>query len=152
MNHGRVEQVGPPAEIYERPASTFIARFLGEANLISGDLREVSGGLATIALPGGLALQAVAATQLAVGAPINVFVRPERIALADSEAAPVAGLNRAAGRIRRVSFLGNILRYVVEASGADITVDVQNAGPSRLSPGDPVSLAWAVSDSIALEG
>ena len=152
MNHGRVEQVGPPAEIYERPASTFIARFLGEANLISGDLREVSGGLATIALPGGLALQAVAAKQLAVGAPINVFVRPERIALADSEAAPVAGLNRAAGRIRRVSFLGNILRYVVEASGADITVDVQNAGPSRLSPGDPVSLAWAVSDSIALEG
>jgi ABC-type Fe3+/spermidine/putrescine transport system ATPase subunit len=79
-------------------------------------------------------------------------VRPERIALAETAGPPASALNRAAGRIRRMSFLGNILRYVVDVSGAEITVDVQNAGSRRLAEGDAVALAWAVADSLALEG
>ena len=51
-----------------------------------------------------------------------------------------------------MSFLGNILRYVVDVSGAEITVDVQNAGSRRLAEGDAVALSWAVADSLALEG
>jgi putative spermidine/putrescine transport system ATP-binding protein len=154
MNHGRVEQVGPPAEIYERPVSTFIARFLGEANLLAGELREVSDGVATIALPAGPALRAVAQKTLAPGASVSLFVRPERIAFAEAEGPgpPASALNRAEGRIRRMSFLGNILRYVVDVGGAEITVDVQNAGSRPLGQGEPVALAWAVADSIALEG
>jgi spermidine/putrescine ABC transporter ATP-binding subunit len=152
MNHGRVEQVGPPTQIYERPVSTFIARFLGEANLLSGELREVCDGVATIALPGGVTLRAVAPKPLAAGTPVSLFVRPERIALAETAGPPASALNRAAGRIRRMSFLGNILRYVVDVSGAEITVDVQNAGSRRLAEGDAVALAWAVADSLTLEG
>ena len=114
MNRGRVEQVGQPAEIYERPVSTFIARFLGEANLLPGQLREVSDDIAMIVLPGGLVLRAVAPKPLAAGMPVNLFVRPERITLTEGNGPPAAALNRAAGRIRRMSFLGNILRYVVE--------------------------------------
>ena len=49
MNRGRIEQVGPPAEIYERPANNFIARFLGEANLVEGRVEDVADGVATSA-------------------------------------------------------------------------------------------------------
>jgi putative spermidine/putrescine transport system ATP-binding protein len=152
MNHGRVEQVGQPAEIYERPVSTFIARFLGEANLLSGELREISDGVATIALSGNLAFRAVAPKPLAAGTPVNLFVRPERIVLAEGDSLPGSTFNRAAGRIRRISFLGNILRYVVDVGGAEVTVDVQNTGARRRAAGDEVALAWAVADSLTLEG
>jgi len=91
MNHGRVEQVGAPTDIYERPASTFIARFLGEANLLPGELRSMSENIATIALHGGLELRAVSTKPLAPGTAVGLFVRPERIALTDQgEARPFA--------------------------------------------------------------
>jgi putative spermidine/putrescine transport system ATP-binding protein len=72
--------------------------------------------------------------------------------LAEGPGPPASALNRAEGRIRRMSFLGNILRYVVDVGGAEITVDVQNAGSRPLGQGEPVALAWAVADSLALEG
>jgi putative spermidine/putrescine transport system ATP-binding protein len=150
MNHGRVEQVGPPTEIYERPNSTFIARFLGEANLVAGELEGIADGIATVALPGGLKLRALAPKPLAAGEAVNLFVRPERVSLTEAPAADGA-LNRASGRVRRTSFLGNILRYVVEAGSAEITVDAQNAGSRRLALGDQVALSWSVADSLVLE-
>jgi putative spermidine/putrescine transport system ATP-binding protein len=152
MNHGRVEQLGPPTDIYERPVGGFIARFLGEANLLAGELREVSDGVATIALPGNLRLRAMAPKPLAPGTAVSLFVRPERIALTEGGAAPLSLLNHAAGRVRRISFLGNILRYVIDVSGAEVTVDVQNAGSRRLAYDDPVALTWAVADTLVLEG
>jgi ABC-type Fe3+/spermidine/putrescine transport system ATPase subunit len=151
MNHGRVEQIGPPTEIYERPVSTFIARFLGEANLLSGELLESSDRGGTIVLSGNLTLRALMPRPTKAGTRVNLFVRPERIALTDRVAAPAAQINRATGRVRRTSFLGNILRYVVDVGGSDVTVDVQNAGSRRLAYGDPVTLSWAVEDSLVLE-
>lgn len=153
MNRGRVEQVGPPTEIYERPDTTFIGRFLGEANLLGGELRELSGDVGTVALPGGLALRGRAAKAFAAGSRVSLFVRPERIALSpESLALAAAGANRAAGRVRRTSFLGNIVRYAVDAGGVEITVDVQNARARRLEAGEPVTLSWSVEDSLLLEG
>ncbi len=151
MNHGRVEQVGPPTEIYERPNSTFIARFLGEANLLPGELAGIADGIATVVLPDGLRLRAVAPKPIAPGKPVEVFVRPERVSLTAAPAVNEA-LNGVSGRVRRTSFLGNILRYVVEAGATEITVDAQNAGSRRLAPGDQVVLCWKVADSLVLEG
>ena len=51
-----------------------------------------------------------------------------------------------------MSFLGNIVRYVVDVDGAEFTVDVQNSGARRRAAGDEVTLAWAVTDSLILEG
>ena len=151
MNGGRVEQVGTPLAIYEEPANTFIARFLGQANLIEGDLKEISNGVGTFAITGGQAIRArvVAAPPSAAR---SLFVRPERISLqGNAMSPPDAAINRAAGRIRRMSFLGNIVRYAVDVHGADFMVDVQNSGSKRFAIDEPVTLSWAVSDSLLLE-
>ena len=150
MNGGRVEQVGTPLAIYEEPANTFIARFLGQANLIEGELKEISDGIGTFAIAGGQIVQArvTASPSTAPG----LFVRPERITLHDNAGALIeAGINRATGRVRRMSFLGNIVRYAIDVHGAEFMVDVQNSGSSRFGVDQTVTLAWAVNDSLLLE-
>ena len=81
MNSGRIEQVGRPADIYENPASDFIARFLGEANLIEGTIDKVQEGVAVLRTAGGLGLRARTADGAAPGARAQLFVRPERVAM-----------------------------------------------------------------------
>jgi spermidine/putrescine ABC transporter ATP-binding subunit len=152
MNGGRVEQVGAPTEMYERPTSKFIGRFLGEANLLEGELRDVAGQDATIVLTGQVAFRATVPKPIAPGTRVSLFVRPERVRLVGSGAAiPNTQTNAATGVIRRRSFLGNVMRYAVEVAGAEMTVDLQNAGSQNFEPGDPVALSWAVRDSLILE-
>ena len=85
MNGGRIEQVGPPLAIYEEPANSFIARFLGEANLIEGELKAISDGIGTFAMAGGQIVQARA--KGSPSAAPSLFVRPERISLHGATAA-----------------------------------------------------------------
>jgi putative spermidine/putrescine transport system ATP-binding protein len=150
MNGGRVEQVGTPLAIYEEPANTFIARFLGQANLIEGELKEISDGIGTFAMAGGPIVRA--RVKGSPDAAPSLFVRPERISLhGNAEASPDAGINRAAGRVRRMSFLGNIVRYAIDVHDAEFMVDVQNSGSNRFAVDAPVTLSWAVNDSLLLE-
>ena len=150
MNGGRIEQVGPPLAIYEEPANSFIARFLGQANLIKGELKEISDGIGTFAMAGGQIVQARAKGSPSV-AP-SLFVRPERISLHGATAgSAAAGTNQATGRVRRMSFLGNIVRYTIDIGGAEFMVDVQNSGTSRFAVDQNVTLSWVVNDSLLLE-
>jgi spermidine/putrescine ABC transporter ATP-binding subunit len=149
MNRGRIEQVGMPSEVYERPANAFVGRFLGEANILEGTIDKIDGGLATVRV-GGLALQARIRDAVAAGQRAQLFVRPERVALGPADAGAQAG-NRAEGRVRRVSFLGNIVRYLVEiAPATELMVDVQNSGRPVLSLDAPVVLGWSAEDSLIL--
>jgi len=154
MNRGRIEQIGPPAEIYERPANIFIGRFLGEANLVEGRVEDVADGVATLRVADDLTLRAHVCAGSAVGASASLFVRPERVALgtgAAGEGDPA--VNRAVGQVRRISFLGNIVRYAVEiAPAALIIVDVQNTGSRRIAAGERVTVSWPVADSLVLVG
>jgi spermidine/putrescine ABC transporter ATP-binding subunit len=154
MNSGRVEQVGRPVEIYNSPASNFIARFLGEANLIEGTVETIRGGEATLRTAAGVHLQARAHDDVTAGAQANLFVRPERVAIAAAEdgGANDPALNRVEGRLVDTSFLGNILRHAVEiAPGVRITVDVQNASGGFDRTGDqPVRLSWRPADAVIL--
>ena len=167
MNSGRIEQVGRPADIYENPASQFIARFLGEANLIEGTIEGVHAGVATLRTVGGLQLRARVDSAAPPGTRANLFVRPERVTVAGAPAAGAPGAasdqsdvsklsaapNRAAGRLVQISFLGNILRNVVEIEpGVRVTVDVQNASAGLLrAAGETVMLSWRVVDSLILQ-
>jgi spermidine/putrescine ABC transporter ATP-binding subunit len=152
MNHGRIDQVGPPGEVYERPANPFVGRFLGEANLIDGTVTAEGGEIARLRLPSGQELRAPRDNSCETG-PGSLFIRPERVEITSGSAAsgdPSA--NALAGTVRRCSFLGNILRYAVEIDGAEpITVDLQNAaGVSPLPVGASVVLRWPVADSLIL--
>jgi ABC-type Fe3+/spermidine/putrescine transport system ATPase subunit len=157
LNRGRIDQIGPPGEVYERPANPFVGRFLGEANLIEGVVAAQPGSAQTgdvlrLALPAGQELCAPPSNNCRVGRGI-LFIRPERVEIAPgtSAAAQPRG-NVLAGRVRRCSFLGNILRYAVDVDGvAPITVDLQNAvGVVPLAAGTPVTLRWPVADSLIM--
>ena len=155
MNSGRIEQVGRPAEIYENPATRFIARFLGEANLVPGVVESVEAGSATLKTAAGLRLRARAEAGLQPGAQAHLFVRPERIEIAPADAAPPrpAGANVAVGQLVQTSFLGNILRHAVRVEeGIEMTVDVQNARADLFRSADrPARLAWSAADSVILQ-
>ncbi len=148
MNHGRIEQLGPPGEIYERPANAFVGRFLGEANLIEGTLAEIAGGEAVLHTSDGIALRALINRAATSGRAASLFVRPEQLEFGDG----AANANRVEGTVRRRSFLGSMIRTVVEAGAATVlTVDQPNVGDGR-SPevGERVTLSWPVAQSLIL--
>jgi putative spermidine/putrescine transport system ATP-binding protein len=155
LNHGKIEQIGLPREVYERPANRFVGRFLGEANLIPGSLARVAGGEAVVRAAGGREYRARARPGVALGAAVALFARPERIALTAAGADAAAnGSNRAEGRVYRRSFLGGMMRCVIEvAPELRLTVDIPNVGSARIPEIDErVGLAWAVADSLILPG
>jgi putative spermidine/putrescine transport system ATP-binding protein len=154
MDHGRVHQIGPPNEVYERPANPFVGRFLGEANLIEGTLTAQLGDIVRLRLPSGQELRAPRSDSCGAGRGM-LFIRPERVEIASGTAATGdPGANALAGKVRRCSFLGNILRYAVDLDDASpVTVDLQNAvGVVPLPVGAPVVLRWPVADSLILSG
>jgi spermidine/putrescine ABC transporter ATP-binding subunit len=144
MSRGRIAQVGTPSEVYERPLSSFVGRFLGEANLLPASVKEIEDGIAHLEV-GEFELRAKARDGIGVEQQVSLFVRPERVFLGDT------GANRMEGPVRRVSFLGSIVRYQIEvAPSVLVLVDVQNTGFARHAVGDPVVLGWAVDDGLML--
>ncbi|UCD97528.1 MAG: ABC transporter ATP-binding protein [Chloroflexota bacterium] len=104
FNQGKIEQVGSPADIYERPATSFVAGFVGISNLISGTAAEAISGASD-----------------------SFAVRPEKIHLADSETPIPEGMLSADGLVRDVIYLGMYTRYIVELDhGGELTVAHQN--------------------------
>ncbi len=151
MNRGRIEQIAAPGDMYERPVNTFIGRFLGEANLVEGNLQQAAQAGSTLRIGDNVLLKAPAASPDLAGKTVHLFIRPERVAISTpGPGDAVAEANSVAGQVRRRSFLGNINRYVVAVASAEITVDVQNVGGPRFEIGDAVVLTWAVTDSLVL--
>ncbi len=147
MNRGRIEQLGPPGEIYERPINAFVGRFLGEANLIEGTIGQIANGEAVLQMRDGIALRALINRAATPGRAAALFVRPEQLAFGDG-----VGANRMEGTVRRRSFLGSMIRTVVEAGAATaLTIDQPNVGDGR-SPevGQRVTVSWPVAQSLIL--
>jgi putative spermidine/putrescine transport system ATP-binding protein len=124
FNNGRIEQVGMPAEIYERPTTVFVAGFVGISNLIGG-----------------------AVAQAIIGRSETFAIRPEKIRILEPAALVAAGWCSALGRIRDVVYLGMNTRYLVELeAGGELTVVEQNLDTSSLdvatARGRTVRLAW----------
>jgi len=147
MNHGRIEQLGPPGEIYERPINAFVGRFLGEANLIEGTIAEVANGEAVLHTRDGLTLRAMIRQEAAPGRVAALFVRPEQLGFGGGDHA-----NRVEGTVRRRSFLGSMIRTVVQAGAATLlTIDQPNVGDgSGPEAGARVTVSWPVAQSLIL--
>ena len=99
MNAGRIEQIGTPVEIYERPATAFVAGFIGRTNLLQGRV----GADGRVACEGGLELLAAAGPEHPAGTAVSVSIRPHTIALAP---APPRGAGHPGERARSTSFRG----------------------------------------------
>jgi len=116
FNAGRIEQVGTPLELYERPANLFVAGFLGSPrmNLFPATLAGHAGGLATVRVPGGGLVQVAAdAGQAGAGAALTLGVRPEHLRL---DGGPDAGIP---GHLALVEYLGDVTLAYLQIEGVD---------------------------------
>jgi ABC-type Fe3+/spermidine/putrescine transport system ATPase subunit len=142
MRAGRIEQVGPPAELYEAPRSRFVADFLGDSNFLEATVTgPAPAGRHRVRTAGGLELQGVGPGALAAGQAITVAVRPEKLVPTD---APAPDANVAKGVVEELIYAGDATRYRV-ALGADgaLTVKLANRRATRApAPGEAVTLAW----------
>ena len=142
-------QIGTPVEIYEQPASRFIAEFIGDSNMLEA---EIAAG-ERCRLPGrpGRGAGAGATSRGAgpvAGAAVHLLLRPEMIRLAPAASGETPKL---AGRIEDEVYQGSLRRYRVRAGRHDILVEVPNRPElGRLSPGDPVELYWSEESSVVV--
>ncbi len=114
MDRGRIAQIGTPREIYDEPASRFVADFVGRANFVRGTIRSAGpDGVVVEVL--GVARLAAAAAPLAVGTVTDVMLRPEDIAVTT-----VGAPGTLAATIRRASFLGAAVVYQLRCGGAEL--------------------------------
>jgi spermidine/putrescine ABC transporter ATP-binding subunit len=147
MNHGRIEQVGTPYEIYHRPNSAFVADFIGESNFIDVDVGP--GGRAS--LDNGAE---VPAPEPRRSGRATLMVRPESIQIRRIAEANGSGLR---GRIAQSSFLGSHTRVAVSCEGVETPVTAalfgtEGAAASDLRPDTEVVLIWDPADVVLLEG
>jgi len=140
MNHGRIEQLGDPAELYESPRTAFVAQFIGESNRLDGTVAARADGRDVLVTPSGLRLP-VRSGGVPAGEPALFFLRPERIAIAPEGDAGAF----VSGEISEAAFVGEAMRYVVHAvSGETFTVKRLNLDAAdRLKVGARVALRWS---------
>ncbi|MFB3737723.1 MAG: ABC transporter ATP-binding protein [Candidatus Velamenicoccus archaeovorus] len=154
MRHGRIEQIGPPEEVYENPQTEFVAGFLGASNLLDGEMKEHRDGLSTVLLPGGTAVHLPSErADVPPGTAVRVGVRPEKITIAsDDGAEPPSGWNGVTGLLRMSTYIGVSHQYKVEGpSGVELTVWVQNLGAGPVpQPGERVKLSWPWEHTFAV--
>jgi putative spermidine/putrescine transport system ATP-binding protein len=122
MRDGRIEQVGPAQEVYEQPATRFVAEFVGSSNVLAGEVARAVFGDERV-----------------------VSVRPEKVRVLRGDEAPAAGDVRVEAVVREVVYAGAETRIVTEAHGTTLTALVLNVTPGTypVGRGDRVTLAWS---------
>ena len=146
IRNGRVEQIGAPHELFERPRTRFVAEFIGKTNLIDA-VADSAGSVAR----GRLRLR-VAADGLIPGAPAVVSIRPHVIALGPRAGTqtPAPGTNALTGTVLRASYLGDTVDYQVTLEESDVVLRVTGPTPARARAGDPVAVTVPAEACILL--
>jgi putative spermidine/putrescine transport system ATP-binding protein len=150
---GRVRQVGTPQELYEHPASAFVARCIGETNLLPGSVEAIEDDIARVRLAAGPIVE-VLAVDVREGERCVVSVRPERVAVA-AVSAEEMGEGALAAELRQVVYGGDHVRLRLRigqrgADPAEMVVKRPAGAPlAGLVPGEAVALAWAAQHARA---
>ncbi|MEN9895816.1 MAG: hypothetical protein RIR97_1668 [Pseudomonadota bacterium] len=148
MNEGRIEQAGPPRDIFERPASAFVASFMGDHNVISGKALSCIDGVIVLELPGGQTLSAPG-QGVVPGTTVRFGLRTDRVRLgpADSKGDGFVAL------VSNIEYRGASVKLSLAGPvGDDFTVIVSDADYFRtaFAAGDAVTVSWAPEDMILL--
>jgi spermidine/putrescine transport system ATP-binding protein len=135
MSKGRIEQLGSPDELYERPETPFVAGFLGVSNLLPGTVT----GPALVRLDDGTQVHVPSSALHGRTGRVAVGIRPEKIRIDAGEA------NTLDGTVRESAYVGVATQYIVETASGRLTVYVQNVRPGAegAAPGDRLTLSWS---------
>jgi spermidine/putrescine transport system ATP-binding protein len=157
MNGGRIEQLGTPEELYDRPVSRFVADFIGTSNLLGGTVVSAAEGIVEVALEAGGRCRA-RADGLAPGAAVEIAVRPEALELVPrdgpaTDAPPDgAGGSWLRGTIEQSAYLGTSISYQVRTDGGRQVAATVSRTHDRLAAGTSVDVQWRPEDGLVLRG
>ena len=146
MNAGAMEQIGSPEEVYETPATAFVADFLGKANMLAGAVAAVNQETATISLAAGQTVTVAAPKNLAPGASVTVVVRPQKLS-----AGPAATSNRLAGRVVSTSYLGSSAIYEIDIGGKSAIRANTPISGKVAREGETIDVGFSSADCVLLD-
>ena len=151
FNDGRIQQLAPPSELYEKPQNSFVAGFIGENNKLSGVIEKLDGERAVVRLPNGELIDATAVNVREAGQPTLVSIRPQRVEF-KPEMMP-QGAHTIDAEVRDVIYMGDILRARMKVAGSDeFVMKFRNTlGQTRLSPGQHIRIGWNPQDARAID-
>lgn len=151
FNDGRIQQLAPPADLYERPGNSFVAQFIGENNKLPGIVEELRDDRALIRLATGELIDATAVNIQKKGEKTIVSIRPERVEI-NTELMP-ENAHLLDAEVREIVYMGDILRARMRVAGSeDFVVKLRNSiGQRRLNPGEKIRIGWHPQDARALD-
>jgi spermidine/putrescine transport system ATP-binding protein len=143
MNRGRVEQLGSPREIYERPQTAFVAEFIGSLNTLELRIDELVGGYCVSRFAGGERVVATVDGARAIGEHMRIAVRPEHVQVAAAGSAVPAHGSHLTGTIQALVYLGMYTQFHVDtAAGRIVSHRLAGEPATRLETGAPVTVSW----------
>ncbi|UOA28844.1 ABC transporter ATP-binding protein [Pseudosulfitobacter sp. DSM 107133] len=151
FENGRIQQLAPPDQLYEKPENSFVAQFIGENNTLMGEVKEISNGTAVVQLDGGDLIDAVPVNVSKVGERTRVSIRPERVEMKKERLMPGARTLKA--EVLEFIYMGDIFRTRLRVAGTDeFVIKTRNApDQERLTPGTQIEIGWLPEDCRALD-
>ncbi|WP_431356728.1 ABC transporter ATP-binding protein [Paracoccus marinaquae] len=151
FNDGRIQQLAPPADLYERPENSFVAQFIGENNKLPGTIEELTGTHALVRLATGEVIDATPVNVTQKGQQTLVSIRPERVEF-KPEMMP-AGAHMVDATVIEIIYMGDILRARLRVAGTeDFVMKMRNTlGQTPLEPGQQIKVGWHPADARALD-
>lgn len=151
FNDGRIQQLAPPDELYERPQNSFVAQFIGENNELPGTVESLNGAHCTVRLGNGELIDATPVNISSSGQQTLVSIRPERIEF-KPEMMP-AGAHMISAEVLEVVYMGDIFRTRMRVAGSDnfVMKSRNTIGQTKLKPGEQIKIGWHPEDARALD-
>jgi spermidine/putrescine ABC transporter ATP-binding subunit len=151
MNHGEVVQVGTPTEVYERPASTFVASFLGQENFFQGVVTESSVTELVVRTDDHGTFRAGPNALVRAGDRVLLVLKKERLSIAKGWSSE--GVNTLRARVEFVNYLGSSIQYLCGTGDRKVLVSIPSgADAAVISANDEVTLTFAAEDCLCLPG
>ncbi|MFH0880927.1 MAG: ABC transporter ATP-binding protein [Lentisphaerota bacterium] len=156
MNHGKIEQIGTPAQIYEAPRTSFVAAFIGDTNFFEGEVVELLGDdYSRLKVDGFPMVECYNDNKLKVGDLVFLSIRPEKFKISREKPDPVPHYNSVQGRVEDVIYLGSQTKYWVSVQDYRIAVHRQHSrfllDENPITWKNDVWISWHGDDSFMLE-
>ena len=149
MSRGKIEQMGTPREVYEKPVNRFVADFLGKANFFDGVVETAEGSLLTIRTAEGTVT--VPGAGALAGETVSYALRPEKIRLWKKGEAP-ADLTTLEGTVESVTYSGNLMSCVIRCGAMALRAEMGGADSAAvIQRGDAVAVSWSADAMVRLE-
>lgn len=152
LDHGRILQIASPAELYERPATEFVAGFLGKSNFLRGAIASSDGGLFAIQLAGFVTTALDNGIAARPGETAVAALRPEKIRLAAPTEGDATAPCAVRGKVRDVTYLGSSIEVEVRLANGETLLAMIPAGQGGFADGEDVVASWAPDAAIMVRG